>query len=215
VHSVVDTTNTSASVSADRPAQGARLSSPLSSDVIAAIGDAASTVRTAARIAASETFQRAGFCESLSFAALFKGEVFKGIKACSCPVRAKKPNELVRVDINLNDFGENTLMLRQLLSMELQPFIIGVGQIATEDTPEGFVVLRCDDGQIHGSCHGLPRDIDDTTRTLEYLGRCLFERIEHLDPTIGLSSWENLTVRQRDFYKLALETVLAEEEAVI
>ena len=35
-------------------------------------------------------------------------------------------------------------MIRNLLRMELEPFIVGVGQVTAEDTPEGTLVVLVD-----------------------------------------------------------------------
>jgi hypothetical protein len=54
----------------------------------------------------------------------------------------------------------------------------------------------------------------DRDAALEYLARCLFEKMEHLDPDPCMGDWDNLTPRQRNFYILTMEYVLGEEETV-
>lgn len=55
----------------------------------------------------------------------------------------------------------------------------------------------------------------DRNAVLEYLGRCLFLRMEHLDPAIGAGTWDELSNRRKSFYILVVESLLFEEEAAV
>ena len=47
------------------------------------------------------------------------------------------------------------------------------------------------------------------------LGRVLYEKMEHLDPGAGkFVEWDELTIRQREFYSLCAEAILRERELV-
>jgi hypothetical protein len=61
-------------------------------------------------------------------------------------MRRHVPNELVRIDFNF--FGDVTAHNRVvfILEREITPFIIGVGEVVTHKTPEGFIVVLADDG---------------------------------------------------------------------
>jgi hypothetical protein len=69
---------------------------------------------------------------------------------CVCGIRcAAKPGELVRVDFN--EFGSVAASerVRALLIDEIQPFIIGVGNIIAKEMPEGVVILLGNLGDIN------------------------------------------------------------------
>jgi len=68
---------------------------------------------------------------------LFGSERFKRFEVCSHPVRLEKAGELVRVDPNLSDGMASAPAVRSFLRVELEPFIIGGGQVTVQDTAEG------------------------------------------------------------------------------
>ena len=50
---------------------------------------------------------------------------------------------------------------------------------------------------------------------LERLARRLWTKMEHLDPTIdGDDAWIGLAERRRDFYRLCVEDLFLDEEAI-
>ena len=77
---------------------------------------------------------------------LFDGEVLQAFKCASAPSHLTEPDELHRVDLNINDGFARALELRSLVQMELEPFIIGVGKVRVDKSPEGIVVSRANDG---------------------------------------------------------------------
>lgn len=83
------------------------------------------------------------WCDSLTLPpGLFGQNIFERVEIVGCPVRASVPNELVRLNLNLFDDVSLALQVRSLLRRELEPFIIGVGEVIVEDTSEGIIVLR-------------------------------------------------------------------------
>jgi hypothetical protein len=48
-------------------------------------------------------------------------------------------------------------------------------------------------------------------KAVSELGRVLYERMEHLDPSIVERSWEMLSDRERQFYRLSIAGVFAED----
>jgi hypothetical protein len=49
---------------------------------------------------------------------------------------------------------------------------------------------------------------------IDRLAHRLREKLEHLDPSLDAVEWESLSERQRDFYRLCIEDVLLDIEAV-
>jgi hypothetical protein len=62
---------------------------------------------------------------------------------CPCPIQIV--GELCRVYINAPDATCVAAVELHPLRKLIEPFIVGVGNVRTEDIPEGFVVLRRDD----------------------------------------------------------------------
>jgi len=62
-----------------------------------------------------------------------------------CPWRVQIPRELCRVHLN----ASNTTFIAAVdffpLRKLIEPFIVGVGNVRAEDTPEGFVIISSDD----------------------------------------------------------------------
>jgi hypothetical protein len=101
----------------------------------------ASAVRVAARSATD------AWCSSVLLPpALFVDEIVQTLKVASGMRRVTMPGELVRIDLNLSGNIPAPLDIRRPLRLEILPFIIGVGYVRMEDTPEGFVLLRMDLG---------------------------------------------------------------------
>jgi hypothetical protein len=100
----------------------------------------ASVLRTSARIGASLGVGNACLV-SLSLVDRL-GEHGQGIEIGSAPCSAKEADELVRVYVNVDCLVSVESMLLAPLRRELEPFIIGVGEIATHNFEEGFVITR-------------------------------------------------------------------------
>ena len=81
------------------------------------------------------------------------GKLGEGIHICGAPCRREKPAELVRVYFDVNH--DKTVIDSVLLPLraEIEPFIIGVGNVRTQDCAEGFVVYHVDEGMM-GDRHG-------------------------------------------------------------
>jgi hypothetical protein len=99
----------------------------------------------AIRAAAAVAHETPGWSRSLYVArTFFDGEVFKHLEVSLVPSRQTKPKELVRVDFDLLGFASLAGEVVTLLRMELEPFIIGVGQVRIEEIPEGLAVMLSD-----------------------------------------------------------------------
>lgn len=99
-----------------------------------------------ARIAAN--CAQPGWAYSVSVpSALFVREVKQTQAVASYATRSDVPNELVRIDLDLHDIKTDLVALKLLLRMELEPFIIGVGQVRTRETAKGLMVLRAEERQ--------------------------------------------------------------------
>ncbi len=87
----------------------------------------------------------------------FDGEVEKRFSIGCDVARSKEPGELVRVYLDRDNIVPSADEFSRSVLMELRPFIVGVAKIETRETPEGFVVLSCEDGNgILFSHHGSP-----------------------------------------------------------
>jgi hypothetical protein len=54
------------------------------------------------------------------------------------------PGELVRVNLNMPTGMSLTSDVQLLLNLEIEPFIVGVGKVKVDNTPNGIVVRRVD-----------------------------------------------------------------------
>lgn len=68
------------------------------------------------------------------------------IQCGSMPCRRQVPGEVARIHFNTPDKSVIAAPILLPLRKEIEPFIIGVGDVRTEDTPEGIVVIKIDDG---------------------------------------------------------------------
>jgi hypothetical protein len=74
------------------------------------------------------------------------GKVPQTVECVICPDRSAVPNELVRLDLNIPDFIPSHSELKRILCLEIEPFIIGAGNVRVKETAKGIVVLRLDAG---------------------------------------------------------------------
>ncbi len=72
----------------------------------------------------------------------FEREISEGLRVAALPCRAQIPGELVRIHFNLDDPEAPLTVLKLTLCKELEPFIIGVGEVACREFPEGVVICR-------------------------------------------------------------------------
>ena len=76
-------------------------------------------------------------------AGLLRDEIPQTLQVTSCPCRVTMPGELIRLDFQRPDrIAASYEDVRALLVQEIEPFIIGVGQVRARNTPEGIVILR-------------------------------------------------------------------------
>lgn len=69
------------------------------------------------------------------------------LQVASCPCRTTMPGELVRLKAQRADRISGLYeYARVLITQEVEPFIIGVGQVRARQTAEGIVILRVDVG---------------------------------------------------------------------
>lgn len=110
----------------------------------------ASRIAAAIRTAAIPALD--GFVSFLRVRSGFQfGETVEPLECGLYPARANRNGELVRVDLNLPIGIPGIENVRRLLHIELPPFIIGVGEVAVEDTAEGVIVLRREISDIKAS----------------------------------------------------------------
>jgi hypothetical protein len=104
------------------------------------VGRIADVLRSKARLAA-----RCGEGRHSWFLVLkaggFHSEDPEAFAVASGPVLSAEAGELVGIDFDLNETIPLTTV-QLLLTMEIEPFIIGVGQVKVRHTPEGLVILR-------------------------------------------------------------------------
>lgn len=80
--------------------------------------------------------------------ALFLSEVVETVKIGVVPCRPKIPGELVRFHIDGFAAVLSGSGIKGQLTRELEPFIIGVGEIMIDDRPEGFAIQLRNSGDI-------------------------------------------------------------------
>ena len=77
-------------------------------------------------------------------------------KVTLAPCAVAEPGELVRIDDHLLDDMPTRLRFQKALSREIEPFIIGVGEVRVvrKDGFDGLVVVRAVVGDEAGDTHG-------------------------------------------------------------
>lgn len=105
---------------------------------LADIVKTASILRTSARIAVALANGN-GCLVSLSIVDREEGQ---RIQIGSSPCRIQEPFELIRVYVNVPSLIAVRSMLIAPLRKEIEPFIIGVGEVRTHDFAEGFVLCQ-------------------------------------------------------------------------
>ena len=106
----------------------------------------AALVRTQARLSLSLVGEGSVWTGLISILVRESGKDEQLIQCGSMPCRPQVPGELVRVHINMPDRSAVAVPMLLPLRKEIEPFIIGVGNVRTESVPEGIVVLRGNDG---------------------------------------------------------------------
>ena len=108
---------------------------------------AASVIRSSARGATQQWA-----CSIVVSGVLCCGEIAQTLQVVACPCRPTISNELVRFDCHLFDDVPSQNAWKALLRQELEPFILGVGQVRVHDSAEGIIVLRFDK-RLSNDCH--------------------------------------------------------------
>jgi|SRR5690242_11058733 len=106
-------------------------------------GSLANVARAAARGAVSAGNDKL-VASILLTTPLLGGELQKPVECASAPQRLTEPGELVRVNFDLDGIVASQNDLALLLVREIEPFIIGVGQVEVRLTTKGVVVRRTD-----------------------------------------------------------------------
>lgn len=107
----------------------------------------ASEIRVAARVA------EPGIAVSLKLSgSLGKGERREHLDIAACPSLAAVSGDLVYADIDQNGMMAASLPFRDLLRLEIEPFVIGCGGVVVDDAPYG-IVLRLRDAGEESSAH--------------------------------------------------------------
>ena len=106
----------------------------------------AAVVRTAARTSTAELYT--SVLVSLGFLYDEMQETVVTAVAAMCPAVTR---QLVRVDWDVTDGMTLPAGVALALRLELEPFLIGFGEIVVEDAANHFIVRRTDPGEIDGS----------------------------------------------------------------
>jgi len=103
----------------------------------------ASVGRSAARAATPE------WARSISLVTPLLGDaLFEAVECASTPCRVTILGELVRIDFDINRRVSVHDDLAHLLTREIEPFIIGVGEVRVEDSLKGIIIRRAEFGII-------------------------------------------------------------------
>lgn len=127
------------------------MGTPLSNRLLRLASEMARVVRVGALIAASKPHRSKGYCEVYRLCnsrSLFGSKIVEHLKFGAHFEPITKPNELVRMDFNLDNFESGAALFRDLVIMEVTPFVIGVGELLAEKTPEGFIILLKENSAI-------------------------------------------------------------------
>lgn len=105
------------------------------------------------RLAAYSGTRTPGWGSSLLIGggAFLEGEVAKPVESALIPVRREPCGELARIDFD--PAPGDAAAAHQLVDAvirEVGPFIVGVGEVVAEETPEGFVVFLADGREVSG-----------------------------------------------------------------
>jgi hypothetical protein len=73
------------------------------------------------------------------------GEVTEQVHAWPVPALAAPQNELVHVYFEADNLPADLESIVNVLRRELEPFVIGAGEVSVRPTDKGFVLLRSDD----------------------------------------------------------------------
>jgi hypothetical protein len=101
----------------------------------------ADDIRISAAIGSSEPFGDKWFKSLTAFGGFFDGTIPESYNVCHSPSRMEKPGELVRVYWHANYLPSRLQELSNVVRLEIEPFIIGVGYVTTENIPEGGIVV--------------------------------------------------------------------------
>lgn len=90
-------------------------------------------------------------------------EVVQPVEAALCPIRREPRGELVRVHFDTDGGVALSSDCKAAIRREIAPFIVGVGEVVTEDTPEGFKVFLLDDRDVLSGhdCSSVVRETDN------------------------------------------------------
>lgn len=104
-------------------------------------------IASVARAAAAGSLAGSGWVSSIAIlpVSYSSSEIQQTLKCVICPCRATEPNELVRLDFNLPDVIPRRNEWQCLLRLEIEPFIMGVGQVRVRDTSKGIVIVGLDE----------------------------------------------------------------------
>jgi hypothetical protein len=102
------------------------------------IAQMAAAIRTLARAHPDDASLSLEFSCSLG-----EGDSLEQVHVGASPCLPSVAHEIVRAKIDKNDFAATPLPICDLLRLEIQPFIIGVGWVIVDETDEGVVVRRC------------------------------------------------------------------------
>lgn len=105
------------------------------------INSVVSQIANGIRVTIRHRDEKITMAASFSFS-LGEGDVLESVKVGTCPCLATVPGELIRADIHEHNITTSPLPFRDLIRLELEPFIIGVGWVKVDYTPEGVVVFR-------------------------------------------------------------------------
>jgi hypothetical protein len=114
------------------------------------IGELAASIRSAAFVAEKMWGSRIALPRGF-----FDQESVECGKVTLAPCAVAEPGELVRIDDHLLDDMPARLCFEKTLSREIEPFIVGVGEVRVirKNGFDGLIVVRAVVGDKTGNCH--------------------------------------------------------------
>jgi hypothetical protein len=135
--------------------------------------------------------------------AFVMSELPETLKVGAGPCRPEESGELVRLDFDIFDGVPALGELVALLAREIEPFIIGVGEVLVYETPKGLKVILLDGGKTDRSHKTSARCVVTNDTFLLAALRELRDRLSAVDVPEGVvKTFPSLSDLQDNFSRL-------------
>lgn len=126
---------------------------------------------------------------------LLVSEAFEEVKVGVSPYRPEVLGELIRVHLDGIADVPTAAIIRSYLRGEIEPFIIGVGEVAVDDTAEGIVIRLTDRGDELGGHNVRSSEI---TPEMIAAGATILQEVLDEDYALTVGAAQSLTRKVLD-----------------